>query len=255
MDQRRGQPALCRHLAERRGRRTAAALPGDLLRPRRYGKPHQGVPTRSVRRPHLGRDDARQSAPLVVCFDGLCTAVCVAPPGAAAHAIRQSDLRHNPPQAVDNRRGGAHQRAAHYLGDGLELPLSARLRTRPRRADQRHRALTKQKRQTAIFDPVNRTYPDCVHQDSRRLQPTISTMSACSGSSVSQISKAKFICAVFARPIIKTAYCTRLLTSWGAAGFAPSLRSLHPCAREGAETPRAWWSQQGAVPEAITAIT
>src|SRR6516162_5595315 len=36
-------PTLCRHLAEFRGRRDATALRGDLLRPRRDGKPHQGM--------------------------------------------------------------------------------------------------------------------------------------------------------------------------------------------------------------------
>jgi len=35
-----------------------------LLRARRDGKPHQGVPARSFRRPHLGGNHARQSAAL-----------------------------------------------------------------------------------------------------------------------------------------------------------------------------------------------
>ena len=47
------------------GRRAPAALRGDLLRPRRHGKPyqgpHQGMSARSVRRPHLGGDDAPTS--------------------------------------------------------------------------------------------------------------------------------------------------------------------------------------------------
>ena len=64
--------------------RTPATPPlrGDLLRPRRDGKPHQGVPARPVRRSHLGRHDARQPATAVVCLDGLC-----APLRAAPHAL------------------------------------------------------------------------------------------------------------------------------------------------------------------------
>ena len=55
--------------------RRAASLRGDLLRARRDGEPHQGMPARSVRRPHLGRHHARQPAPPVVRFNGLCAAV------------------------------------------------------------------------------------------------------------------------------------------------------------------------------------
>ena len=40
-------------LAQRGG--GAAALRGHLLRPRRHGEPHQGMPARPLRRPHLGR--------------------------------------------------------------------------------------------------------------------------------------------------------------------------------------------------------
>ena len=45
---------------------SAAALRGHLLRPRRDGEPHQGMPARPVRRPHLGRHHARQPAAAVV---------------------------------------------------------------------------------------------------------------------------------------------------------------------------------------------
>jgi hypothetical protein len=34
----------------------------------------------------------------------------------------RGDLRHDPPQAVEDRHAGAHQRAAHHLRDGLGLP-------------------------------------------------------------------------------------------------------------------------------------
>ena len=41
-------------------------LRGRLLRPRRDGEPDQGAAARPVRRPHLGRDHARQPAPALV---------------------------------------------------------------------------------------------------------------------------------------------------------------------------------------------
>jgi hypothetical protein len=40
------------------------ALRGPLLRPRRHGEPHQGVPARPLRRPHQRRHHARQPAAL-----------------------------------------------------------------------------------------------------------------------------------------------------------------------------------------------
>jgi hypothetical protein len=67
---------------------------------------------------------ARQPAAAVVCVDGLWAAVRIASPGTAADPIRQGDLRHDPPHVVEDRHAGAHQRAAHHLRDGLELPLS-----------------------------------------------------------------------------------------------------------------------------------
>jgi hypothetical protein len=58
------------------------------------GKPHQGMSARSVRRPYLGSNDARQPAAPVVRLDGLCTPVRAAAHCSAAHAIGQSDLRY-----------------------------------------------------------------------------------------------------------------------------------------------------------------
>ena len=121
-----------------------------------------------VRRPHFGGDDARQPAAPVVCVDGLCAAVRLTPPGVVAHPIRQGDLRHDPPQAVENRRAGAHQRAPHHLRDGLELSLPARLRHCPRTTDQRGGVLTNRKRKQLYSTPIRsainasaRTRPGC----------------------------------------------------------------------------------------------
>ena len=56
---------------------TPAALYEDaLLRARRDGEPHQGVPARPVRRPHLDGHHARQPAAPVVRLDGLCADRC-----------------------------------------------------------------------------------------------------------------------------------------------------------------------------------
>src|SRR6516165_911332 len=108
---------------------------------------------RSVRRPHFGGDNARQPAAPVVCVDGLCAAVRLTPLGVAAHPIRQGDLRDNPPQAVENRRAGAHQRAPHHLRDGLNLSLPARLRYCPLTTNQCGGALTDRKRKPAYSTP------------------------------------------------------------------------------------------------------
>ena len=72
---RRGQSALYRHLAEAQRGGCAASLREDLLRARRHGEPHQGVPARPVRRPHLDGDHAGQPASPVVRLHGLRAAV------------------------------------------------------------------------------------------------------------------------------------------------------------------------------------
>ena len=56
------QPALRRHLAHSRGLGGPAALRAALLRPRRDGKPDQGMPARPVRRPHLDQGHARPTS-------------------------------------------------------------------------------------------------------------------------------------------------------------------------------------------------
>src|SRR5438309_11218611 len=93
----------------------------------------------------------------MVCLDGLRAAVRTAPPRPRAHPIRQSDLRHDPPQAPQDRCAGAYQRAADQIRDGFGLPLSARLHPRPCPTNQRRGALTKQNKQATIFRPVNRS--------------------------------------------------------------------------------------------------
>ena len=106
-DGRRGQSALRRHIAQTvRGGR-ATSLRENLLRAWRDGKPDQGMPARSVCRPHVGGHHARQSAPPVVRLHGLCAVVRLTPHRACAHAIRRGDLWHHPAETAQTRGLGA----------------------------------------------------------------------------------------------------------------------------------------------------
>jgi hypothetical protein len=96
------------------------------------------------RRPHLGRDHACQPAPPVVRLDGLCPAHGLAPHRPRQDPVRQGHLRHDPPQAPQNRRSRPRQRPPHPPGDELGLPLPAGLRCRASSA-RRRGALMNQK--------------------------------------------------------------------------------------------------------------
>src|ERR1700730_13031800 len=89
------------------------------------------MPARPLRRPHLGQDDARQPAATVVRFDGLCTGLRSAPRRPAAYPVRPRQLRHNPPQALEDRCPGANQRAPHQTRHALGFPLPGRVPRRP----------------------------------------------------------------------------------------------------------------------------
>jgi hypothetical protein len=93
----------------------------------RHGEPHQGVPARPLRRPHLDRHDARQSAPSVVRLDGLCSALRLTPHRSQPHPVRTGHLRHHPPRAPQDRRRRHAQRPPRQVRHGLGLPLSARV--------------------------------------------------------------------------------------------------------------------------------
>src|SRR6202011_409077 len=96
VDQRGGQSALHRHLAGARGAPSPPPVREDLLRPRRHGKPHQGVPARSLRRSHLGSDDARQPvAPVArgrwpTCWSAPCVASASNTPSSPQRPARRS---------------------------------------------------------------------------------------------------------------------------------------------------------------------
>ncbi len=149
-DRRRGQSALRRHLAQAQRGRRAAPLREDLLRARRHGEPHQGMPARPVRRPHLDRNHASQPAPPVVCLDGLRAALRLAPHRPGAHAVRRGHLRHDPAETAEARRTGPGQRAADQGRDGIGLPVAGRVRARACPTAPRHRLIRTRQRTDAI---------------------------------------------------------------------------------------------------------
>ena len=57
----------------------------------------------------------------VVCLDGLCAAVRLAPHRPAPHAVRQSDLRHHSSQAAQDRRPGARECPPQQGCDGVSV--------------------------------------------------------------------------------------------------------------------------------------
>lgn len=92
------------------------------LRPWRDGEPNQGSAGRSVRRPHLGGDDARQPVAAMVRLDGLRTAVRAAPDRPRLYPPRRRHLRNDPAEAHEDRRPGENQCAPGE--DRLRLRLS-----------------------------------------------------------------------------------------------------------------------------------
>ena len=125
MDARRGQSALHRHLAQPGRDRRPPSLREGLLRARRHGIPHQGMPDGPVRRSHLGGHHAGQPTPPVAVRDGLCAALRPAPHRPPADALRQGVLRLHPPGPAQDRCRHHHQRATHQDRHGFRLPLSA----------------------------------------------------------------------------------------------------------------------------------
>src|SRR5712671_3304285 len=169
----RGQPALRRHLAEPRGARGPPPLREALLRPRRDGKPHQGMPARPLCRTYLGPDAARQPAAAVVRLDGLCADLRLAPHRPRPYPVRPGVVRHHPSQAAEDRGLGARQRAPHQTRHAHRLPLSGRISRRARRAERRCDGLTNQ---TALPPfPLDTSQEQCPLQDSQKLKPIAST--------------------------------------------------------------------------------
>ena len=108
---------------------TDARMPTrTAVAPARDGEPHQGMPARSHRRPHVGRLHAGQPASPVVRLDATGgSKLC-----AASASKRQSSpchLRLDPPQAPQDRRVGPHLRPPRQDRHGLRPSLAARRRS------------------------------------------------------------------------------------------------------------------------------
>ena len=108
-----------------------AALRAALLRPRRDGKPDQGMPARPVRRPHLHRAMRANQLRLWFAVDGLRAAGGAAADRPAGDPAGPGHGRHDPPQAAQDRRAGARLGPPGHGRDGLRPPLAARLGHRP----------------------------------------------------------------------------------------------------------------------------
>ena len=103
-------------------------LPGSQGRPPVVAPERQAA--RPVRGPHLGSHHEGQSAAAVVRLLRLRARRSAPPDRSAPHAVRQRHLRHHPPQALEDRRSGAPQRAPDQGGHGLRLPLPDRVSPR-----------------------------------------------------------------------------------------------------------------------------
>ena len=92
--------------------------------------------------------------------------------GLAHTQFARACVRHDPPQAVQDRGAGAHQRAPHQARHAVGLSLSGRVPCRACRAHRRRDRLTNQKTRKISPDPA----PDRrVQQDPQKLQPHTSS--------------------------------------------------------------------------------
>ena len=128
VDRRRGQPALHRHLAgRRRDRRPASSTRRSTAPAARWRTGSRSAsstcsPTAPRRRPCAPTSCGCGSRRWPTCCSCALRRI-----GLAAHPVRRRHLRHDPPEAVEDRRAGADQRAPHQDRDGLRLPLPRRV--------------------------------------------------------------------------------------------------------------------------------
>jgi hypothetical protein len=94
----------------------------------------------------------------VVRFHDLRAALRFAPDWLGPHAIRPSNLRHDPAQAAETRRFGSYQCPKDQGGDGFSVPLSARVQLGACEA-QKHRNLTRTRQGRGDIHPRPRRYP------------------------------------------------------------------------------------------------
>ena len=128
----RGAIPLRRHLAQARPGGRPHPLRADLLRPRRDGEPHQGVPARPLRRSYQRRDHARAAAST----RRLAAALVVQLAGAE---VEGDDGAEQPPERLGHQREPLHPgREAGGLRHRIdEEPEGAERQHRPRQPVQR----------------------------------------------------------------------------------------------------------------------
>jgi hypothetical protein len=86
-------------------------------------EPHQRMPARSLCRPHQRPHHARQSVAALVCVIGLCLDRGATPRRPRSYPACRCHLRHDPIEAVEDRRAGPRLSPPHQGGDGFGLPL------------------------------------------------------------------------------------------------------------------------------------
>ena len=92
-------------------RACAVHVRAHLPRTRRDREPHQGVPDGSLRRSHTGADHAREPAAALAFVVCPRADVRGAPHRTCRHQARGGDLRHDPAEALEDRRAGHDQLA------------------------------------------------------------------------------------------------------------------------------------------------
>jgi hypothetical protein len=92
-------------------------------------EPHRRA-VRALRRSRVLRHHVGQPAAHVVPGNGLRARRHLAPRRPAPYSVRRCRGRDHPPQALEARRSGAHQRAPHSLRSRIRLPEQGRVRAR-----------------------------------------------------------------------------------------------------------------------------
>ena len=154
-DPRRGQSAICRHLAEASRGRCPVSLRDGRPRPRRDGEPHQGMPKLDLFADRTSTATMRANQ-LRLWLASMAYALLCAARRIGWH-IRSSHRppAHHPAQAAETRRLGARQRATDQTCSGLSLSLSERICPGACPAQKRGRSLTRTRQRTADRYPDN----------------------------------------------------------------------------------------------------
>jgi len=106
-----------------------------LYCPRRDGKPHQGMPARSLRRSHLAHTMRANQLRLWLASMAVCPDLRLAPHRPSSTPVRPRLVRDDPPQAPEDWGAGAHQCAPHQARHAVGLSLISEYRAAYCQAD------------------------------------------------------------------------------------------------------------------------